>query len=169
MLSHVMYAYEESKKGTAIEDIVKGVEERKNVPFIFFIPENLTALKNGGRISPTVALIGNTIGIKPVLLLSDGELVKEGMTRRVRKTFEEKASTVLKNDYSTNDYDYYLAEFDVEPEKAQQICEIVTGIIPEAKIIRGLLPINVCAHCGPGTMGLLVTKKINGKSLNEFI
>ena len=44
---------------------------------MFIIPENLVALKNGGRISPAVAAIGNVIGIKPIINLIDGELKKE--------------------------------------------------------------------------------------------
>ena len=51
MLSHVLVAYEELQKGTSIEDIVNKIEERKNKDIVCFIPENLTALKNGGRIS----------------------------------------------------------------------------------------------------------------------
>ena len=51
MLSHVLYAYDELQAGHDIETIVAGVEKRKNAGFISFVPENLTALKNGGRIS----------------------------------------------------------------------------------------------------------------------
>ena len=39
----------------------------------------------------------------------------------------------------------------------------------EIRKINGILPINVCAHCGPGTIGLIVSKKINGRSLKEFL
>ena len=37
------------------------------------------------------------------------------------------------------------------------------------KVIEGFIPINICAHCGPGTIGLLVTPKINTKSINDFM
>ena len=40
--------------------------------YLIFIPENLTALKNGGRISPAVAAVGNVIGLKPVITLTEG-------------------------------------------------------------------------------------------------
>ena len=35
--------------------------------------------------------------------------------------------------------------------------------------LQGIVPINVCAHCGPGTIGLMVSKKINGKSIKEYL
>ena len=36
------------------------------------------------------------------------------------------------------------------------------------KVVTGIIPINVCAHCGPGTIGLLASPKINGKSILDF-
>ena len=54
MLSHILYTYEELQNGTTIEDIVNRIEERKKYNEVIFIPENLTALKNGGRISPAI-------------------------------------------------------------------------------------------------------------------
>ena len=33
----------------------------------------------------------------------------------------------------------------------------------------GIIPINVCAHCGPGTYGVVISPKINGKTIKEFI
>ena len=168
MLSHVLYAYEEVEKGTEIEKIVSEIEKRKQDNCIFFIPENLTALKNGGRISPAIAAIGNTLGLKPVIALKDGELVKESMTRHIKKTFREKLD-VIKVDYPLEKYDYTLIEFDAD----QKILELVEThlklTLDGENYIKGLIPINVCAHCGPGTIGFIVTPKINGKSLKEYI
>ena len=95
MLSHVFYAYDEVQKGTAVEEIVKNIEQRKEGDYITFVPENLTALKNGGRISPAIATIGNMLGIKPVINLDDGELKKDSMVRNVKKTFAEKIDKVV--------------------------------------------------------------------------
>ena len=44
---------------------------------IYFVPESLTFLKNGGRVSPAVAMIGNMLGIKPLLKYHDGEIQKQ--------------------------------------------------------------------------------------------
>ena len=167
MLSHVLYAKEEIEKGTDVEDIVMAVEERKKNASVLFVPENLTALKNGGRISPTVALIGNAIGIKPVISLKEGALEKEGVTRHVRKTMIEGLEK-FKLNYPENDYDYTIVKFDAKPEVLDYILDNAKKIFPDKKILVGMLPINVCAHCGPGTVGIIASKKINGKSLSEY-
>ena len=166
MLSQVFTAYDIIASGGSVEDVVKANKEREE-GYVCFIPENLTALKNGGRISPTIALIGNTIGIKPVIIMKDGALEKEGMTRRVRKTIMEKIDE-KKNEFSTDKFDYTLVVFDVEQEKIDYIKNYIKEVLGVDAII-GSIPVNVCAHCGPGTVGLVVAPRINGKSVTEFI
>lgn len=168
MLSHVLFAYEEVKKETDIDKICHMIEERKKKYYVCFMPENLQALKNGGRISPTLAAIGNTLKLKPVILLKDGELVKDSMARLVKKTFIEKINDAIMK-YSVSEYDYSLISFDCDNNVIDNIKEYLTNSLKNYSFINGIIPINVCAHCGPGTIGLLVFPKINGKSLNEFL
>lgn len=169
MLSQVFYAYDEVKKGTKIEEIVKGIKEIKQHNFIAFIPENLVALKNGGRISPSIAMIGNLLGIKPAINLTDGELKKDTMVKSVRKAFMERIDNAIIK-FSPDEYDYTIIAFDPKEEVLNYIHEYADKkITGNNKLVKGIIPINVCAHCGPGTIGLAVSKKVNGKSLNEFI
>lgn len=167
MLNNVLYAYEEVEKGTSIDDIVNAIEERKKHMDFFFVPENLTALKNGGRISPAVALIGNAIGIKPVIALKDGELIKEEMTRKTKKTFVDRAIALIQR-FPVADYDYTVISFDVAAEKLDRIMNALNEVVDKSIIINAIIPINAAAHSGPGTIGLIVSPKINGKSLNDY-
>ncbi len=168
MLANVLYAKDELEKGTSIEQIVKNIEERKHDSVIFFIPENLTALKNGGRISPAIAAIGNTIGLKPVISLVEGELVKTAMTTVVKKTFSDKFAKV-KNDYPVTCYDYTLVQFDAKEVIYNSIYDNLTKTLDGYEAVKGIVPINICAHCGPGAIGAIVSPKINGKSIKDFL
>ena len=167
MLSHVLYAYEQVKNGVSIEEIVKGLEQRKLDGDFLFIPENLTALKNGGRISPTVALIGNSIGIKPVIVYKDGALEKLEIIRNAKRALVEKLTASVAK-YPLDKYDYTLVSFGANESLLNYYYENADGIL-KGQEIKGLISINVCAHCGPGTVGYVVSPKINGKSLKEFI
>ena len=168
MLYQVFYAYDEVQKGTPVEDIVKNIENtRANTP-LMVIPENLNALKNGGRISPTVAIIGNSIGIKPLIYMIDGALEKQGMVRNVKRTLIDKINESVAN-YPIKDYDYTLIQFNADERVVNYICESVADKIPTDQFIMGILPINVCAHVGPGAVGLVVTPRINGKSVRDFM
>ena len=51
MLSDVLYTYLAINDGISVEEVIKEIENRKNKNYVRFIPENLTALKNGGRIA----------------------------------------------------------------------------------------------------------------------
>lgn len=168
MLSHVLYAYEEVLKGTNINEIVDNIEKRKLDFKVYFIPENLTALKNGGRISPAIAAIGNTIGIKPVIVLQDGGLEKFKMIKNIKQTLSDQFEELIK-DYKIENYDYTIVQFDCKPSTYEYVFEKITNTIGKENIVEGMVPVNVCAHCGPGTIGLLVTPKINSKSIREFL
>lgn len=166
MLSHVLYAVDEINKGTSLEEIVKNIELRKEKNYICFMPKDLTALKNGGRISPAVAAIGNTLGLKPVISLTDGELVKDTMATNMKKKFKDLFNSRL-DKFPPAGYDYTIVSFDGD-EVAVNALKDYIETNSAAKVLNGILPINVCAHCGPGTIGLVVSPKINGKSIKEF-
>lgn len=169
MLSHVLYAYDEVQKGTCVEKIVAKIEERKKNDYIVFIPENLDALKNGGRISPAIAVIGNMLGIKPMINLADGELQKDSMVRNVKKTMCDKFDDSLLIRPQSN-FDYTIIAFDVQPATYDYVMQHAQNALGGGSgVVSGLIPINVCAHCGPGTIGLVVSEKINGKSINDFM
>ena len=168
MLSHVFYAYEEAGKGTALEEIVENTKKRILNNPIIFVPENLTALKNGGRLSPAAAAIGTILGIKPVIVLEDGELKKSEVVRNVKRAFCERIEK-LKVEYPITDYDWSLLGFDPNESTIDYIYEQIKKAVPQCDVITGVLPINVCAHCGPGTIGIIVSPKINGKSVREFM
>ena len=168
MINYVFYALEQSKKGVSPEEIANVIEGLKGKSLIHFIPENLTALKNGGRISPAIALIGNTLGIKPVIILKDGQLEKQEMTRREKKYLADKIEELSKT-HSIQDYDYTIVSFDANERSLEYIYEHANAVLGEGNYLTGILPINVCAHAGPGTIGVIVTPKIDGKSLLEYV
>lgn len=168
MLSHVLFAYDELKNGATVEEIVLGVEKRKNDNFVCFIPENLNALKNGGRISPAIASLANMMGLKPILLLKDGALAKDAMTRNTKKSLLEHLKN-LTSKYSVEKYDYTIVSFDGNETLIDQLIKNVDELLPGYRIKVLPIAINVCAHCGPGTVGLLISPRINDKSINYFL
>ena len=168
MLSHVLYAYDEIQKGTSSDEIAKVIEQRKNECQVYFVPENLNALKNGGRISPTIAAIANTIGIKPVIVLQDGGLEKYKMIKNTKHALSDKFYELIK-DYPINKYDYTIVSFDCKSTTFDYIYGKINESLESESVLTGIIPINVCAHCGPGTIGLVVSPRINGKSIKDFM
>lgn len=168
MLSHVLYAYDELSLNHDLDTIVEGIEKRKNNGLISFVPENLTALKNGGRISPAIAALGNIIGLKPILMLKDGGLSKEAMTRNVKKTLCAQVKEI-KDNYPNKDYDYSIVSFDGNKGLIDALLNEFNNEFPNLEVPVLPIAINVCAHCGPGTVGIIVSPKINDHSLNDYL
>lgn len=139
-------------------NIVEEVKEYINKDQIYFVPESLSFLKNGGRVSPTVAMIGNMLGIKPLLKFHDGEIQKQGTTRTYKKAFHEMIELYKQENLNPNTDEFHVIEFD-SSEAASEVVKMVREAFPDFNVIRTPISINVCAHCGPGTVGLGYCKK----------
>jgi fatty acid-binding protein DegV len=107
------------------------------------------------------------MGIKPIIVFKDGGLVKEGTTRNVKKTIVELLNA-NKELFSTSEYDYTIMDFDANPALYAYVegkVKEILGVEP----VHAVLPINVCAHCGPGTIGIITSKKVSEKPLIEYV
>ena len=168
MLSHVLYAHELINKGVDPEEIRNIMDERKIDNKLIFVPENLNALKNGGRISPVIAGMLNLVGLKPVLSLTDGKLEKESLAKNIKKLYHEKI-VELSETNPIDKYDYVVVTFDTDQALVDFIDKELTLAFGDISIIHFPIAINVCAHCGPGTLGLVVSPKFDGHSLNDYL
>ena len=67
----VYLAVLKAREGATLEDTVAYLEGERAGLCHWFTVDSLTYLKRGGRVSPTTALIGNALHIKPVLHVDD--------------------------------------------------------------------------------------------------
>lgn len=148
-----------SDEGKDFDSIISEVKEHINKDEIYFVPESLTYLKNGGRVSPTVALIGNMLGIKPFLKFHDGEIGKQGTVRTYKKAFNEVIEIYKNSSLSPSTHEFHVIDFD-SIDAANEVQRMISKAFPEFDIVRAPISINVCAHCGPGTVGLGCCKKM---------
>jgi DegV family protein with EDD domain len=157
MGSLVKYAAKLNNGKAGVAELIRGIEERKTKEAVWFIPETLTYLKRGGRISPAAAAVGNLLGIKPVLRFVNGAIEKGDTTRSVKqylpKIFEE-----IKANYPSDKYELHLINFDNDlvSKIIKDSCE---SELPKYNIISAPMALNVGAHTGPGTIGIGVALK----------
>ncbi|MGI6714265.1 MAG: DegV family protein [Bacilli bacterium] len=142
-----------------IEDIVTVIDQRKADYLIYFVPETLTYLKNGGRISPTVATIGNLIGMKPVLRYVDGAIAKESTTRNYKKTVASLMEYLSTLEYSKDEHQVVIFHFGTSPEWIEIAKKAIDLYLGEFQVVGAPLAINVAAHTGPGTIGFGFVRK----------
>lgn len=74
-------ALELADQGLAAEEIAGILEEEKKHVRLIALLDTLEYLKRGGRISPTTALVGGLLSVKPVVAVQEGEVVVLGKAR----------------------------------------------------------------------------------------
>ncbi len=159
MGNEVRHAKKLAEEGKSIQEIVASLESRRNQSLIYFIPDSLTYLKRGGRISPAVALIGNLIGIKPLLTLKEGAIDKVGTVRTVRQGILEIGKLLETTSFNSTTHDLFIMDF-VAPTQADVALKTLPEHLPQfSHPTHSILPMNVGAHTGPGTIGIAVCLK----------
>ena len=82
----VMLALQLVKEGKSFEEIIATIEKEKQRVSIIVLLNTLKYLKMGGRISPFVAFAGETLNLKPLVGMVDGEVKLIGKGRGFNKS-----------------------------------------------------------------------------------
>ncbi len=150
----VKYCYNFCQSDMAVDDIVNEITKIKDNYKLFFTVEALDYLHMGGRCSATQLIFGNTLNIKPIILMS-----KDGMDVW-RKTLGKKKAINLMIEEAVRDKDKIRYneihigcsvgnEGELNWLKKQLIKE--TGITKYHEYEIGCV---ISSHCGEGTVGL---------------
>lgn len=149
----------EKEKGSDIHEVAQFVLDHRLHICHWFTVDDLVYLKRGGRVSPTTAVVGNLLGIKPVLHVDDeGHLINMLKVRGRKNAIRMLADkyTELVSDKSAP---VFISHGDCM-EDAQLLADILReqhGV--EVKLITNVGSV-IGAHSGPGTLALFfVTDK----------
>lgn len=140
--------------GATIEEAAKYAEEIHPQLSIWFTVDDLVYLKRGGRISPTTALVGNALGIKPLLHMDEaGKLVNVSKVRGRRASIAALADKYFELGKDTEDGIYFISHGDciADAELLAKMIEDKSG--KKVGVIADVGP-SIGAHSGPGTLAL---------------
>jgi DegV family protein with EDD domain len=116
----------------------------------------LEYLERGGRISHAQRLLGDAFGVKTLLTMRDGEVVKYKTTRGVAGIWREFERFILAEAPADRPVHVGIAHAQA-PEAAAQLSELVVRLRPGADIDRVCsIGAVVGTHSGPGAFGLLI-------------
>ncbi len=151
-----IYASRLAREGKSAEEIVELVEGRRAKVRASFVVETLTYLARGGRCKPVTALLGNTLKLKPQIVVERGAM---GVSKKYRG---KQSSVILK----------YAKDLEEALLCADPYCVFIThsgcdeSITDEVKAyLESLHRFEniyvtraggvISSHCGPGTLGVL--------------
>lgn len=157
----IVYLATEKKNGGA--SIEQTAEYAKSlIPKLchWFTVDDLVYLKRGGRVSPTVAFVGNLLGIKPVLHVDDeGHLINVSKVRGRRTAVAALAEKYGELALTPGEGTIFISHADCERDalELQALMKSKYGA-PDVKVITDVGTV-IGAHSGPGTLALFFLGK----------
>lgn len=149
-------AREMLEKGYTCAQIKEKIENEGEL-FAILIPENLNALKNGGRISPAAAALAGMLKIHPLLKVENGGIDVQDKVRTAVKAYRVGIDCVLK-DVDPEDYDWMIIHAD-----NPKVCDQLQSLLEEAcgrPVDRRVFRAVIMAHAGEGTIGFGRIRKL---------
>ena len=143
--------------GKSKDEILAAIESSRQRSGIYFTVETLEYLQRGGRIGGAQALLGNALGLKPVLTASQDsgrvESVQRIRTKKKALAFIEDEVVRL---IGANGNVYLTAIHALAEDEATTVLNNVKARLGDRVKMANLAPASpiVCAHTGPGTVGL---------------
>ncbi len=150
----VWFAVEKQREGASIEAVAAHVAEIRPKLCHWFTVDNLVYLKRGGRVSPTTALIGNALHIKPVMHVDDnGKLVKVTTAHGRKKSIAAMAAKYKETAEDPQNGCVFISHGDCLED-----AEFLAALLHEqngvtVSLITDVGPV-IGAHSGPGTLAL---------------
>lgn len=150
----VQYAAWEREKGKTIDEVYQWAMDNRLYICHEFTVDDLFFLRRGGRISAATAILGTTLGVKPVLHIdNNGKLFEVGKARGRKKSLDAMVNHMREYVLHPEQQTVFICHGDCE-EDARYVAEQVRTQIGVKEIrIQVLNPV-IGAHSGPGTVAL---------------
>jgi DegV family protein with EDD domain len=142
------------EQGKTIEDVSGWLNTNILRLCHWFTVDDLMYLKRGGRISPTTALVGSLMGIKPILHVDDeGRLINVGKVRGRRHSVEELFNQMKKTCENPEGQVVFIGHGDCI-EDAHYLESLIRNELNVKNVVINYIDAVIGAHSGPGTLAL---------------
>ena len=151
----VLAAARAAERGGSAEEVAALARDTAAATRTFFVVDTLEHLRRGGRIGSAAALLGSALAMKPVLHVTDGQVValeKVRTSARALNRLVQRAAEVA-GDRPVQVAVHHLAA----PERAQRLADQLSAQLPEVtELFVSELGAAVGAHVGPGAVGVVL-------------
>ena len=169
MQQSVMDAKHLVAAGKSAAQIKEILEKEALESSIYLMVDTLKYLKKGGRITPSAALLGSALNLKPILQIQGDKLdaykkvrgvkaAKKNMLEAMKKDVEGRFS-----DYVTKGQLKLHVAYTTEEETARQWKEEVQSVFPDIAISRmDPLSFSGTCHTGSGVLAIAASHVLDG-------
>ena len=142
-------------EGATMDELDAYLDELIEHTAIYFVVDDLTYLYRGGRVSGVSKVVGNLLGIKPILHFNEeGKILNIAKAKGFKKALSELANYMKTKGTELDKYKIFVLEADCK-DQAENFAESLKNQFGELDItIQTVGPV-IGAHGGPGTIGLV--------------
>lgn len=168
MQQSVMDAKHLVAAGKSAAQIKEILEKEALESSIYLMVDTLKYLKKGGRITPSAALLGSALNLKPILQIQGDKLDAYKKVRGV-KAAKKNMLEAMKKDVEGRFSDYVAkgqlklhVAYTTDEETARQWKEEVQSVFPDIVISRmDSLSFSVTCHTGPGVLAIAASHALD--------
>jgi DegV family protein with EDD domain len=149
------YAALQYKNGVSMDELDAYLDELIPHTGIYFVVDDLTYLYRGGRVSGVSKVVGNLLGIKPILHMDDeGKIFNVQKAKGKKKALAALLGYMKEKGEDVEKYNVYVLHGDCKDE-AEAFIESIRAAFPNANVVLQPIGPVIGSHCGPGTVGVI--------------
>ena len=152
----VIAAAKQARAGATVDEIIAGIRDWVENVRVAAIPLNLKCVRKSGRISAAAALIGDAVGIKPVITFEGGEVKTLSKIRGKKKAVSALIELCKEERKPGTPYVIARAADDEEAERLMQAACAELDQPPEMMFYLGCI---ITINIGPEAIGIIYHKK----------
>ena len=154
----VIKAAKMARSGASKQEIIDFANENYARDTAYFLVDDLTFLKKGGRIKATTMAISKVLDIKPILFINDGLVEATRKVRGLKKSLSVLVDFIEERMENPEENEVMILDSDA-PDKVEVIEEMIRERIkPKAITYAKIGPVITC-HAGPGLVGVYFKHK----------
>ena len=152
------YAALQYKNGATMDELDVYLDKIIQETGVYFVVDDLTYLHRGGRISGAKKVMGNLLGIKPILHIDEeGKIVNVNKAHGMKKALGALLEYIKAEGAELENYQTYVVHADCE-DQAKLFVDMLKEKLGDIEIIMQPVGPVIGSHCGPGTIGLIYHK-----------
>ncbi|MBQ8319389.1 MAG: DegV family protein [Clostridia bacterium] len=147
------------KNGATMDELDAYLDELIEHTATYFVVNDLTYLYRGGRVSGVSKVVGNLLGIKPILYFNEeGKILNIEKAKGMKKALSRLLDYMKQKGSELDKYKVYVLHADCE-EEGRKFVENMKAQFGELDVeLQPVGPV-IGSHCGPGTIGLIFHAK----------
>jgi len=147
-----------AQEGASKDEIVAFLKERFEKDRVYFIVDDLSTLKKGGRIKATTMVVSAILDIKPILYSNDGMVEAFAKVKGMKRALAKLVDCIEENIEDPQNTEICLLNADC-PEKTEQLKKMIEERLETTNFInKEVGPIITC-HAGVGVFGVYFRHK----------